>query len=232
MGRPGMLANVTANVRRQREKLPVCIVETGDAVGVCKSHGYEPDMLLTGPAHPAHSRNAALIELGKQDAHCIFMDEDDYYGPHYAEEHVTLRERERVVGKVVFWVQWCDQLPLVLYGASRANKHRSWLRGGTIGGFAKEIQSFPAMRIGEDAQMCQDFLRRGGEVWCSSVSHCVYRRYEDGNHGHLYNPSRGAFDAQNGPISRQGSLQDVNRGGIVMPPPRKERKINARATVG
>jgi hypothetical protein len=220
-----MLGPSLENVRRQRVQLPVCVVETGEGEGACAAHGYAPDLLLRGPAHPAHSRNEALKRLALRDAHCIFMDDDDYYGPGYVEEHLALRERGRVVGKVVFWVRWPDEKYLTLYGSSRANKWRPWLRGGTMAGFAREMGEFPDLRLGEDAGLCQNFLKQGGAVWCSSVSHCVYMRYDD-EHGHIYRPAKGVFLAHNGPIKRHGSLCDVNRGDVVLPPSKELQNVD------
>jgi len=215
LSRPECVETLRENISRQEHKTRVCIVENGAGEGLCEKAGLSPDLLLKGPTHPAGARNVGLQAIRDRDGYFVIMDEDDYYGPLYVSEHMSLRKEGRLVGKRVHWVHHEGE-GLCLYAPGRANRKSSWLRGGTIGGHSRETEDFPHIDLAEDTELCQNFLRKGGEVWNSSVSHCAYVRRKD-IYSHAYCVFRDMFDIENGPIvSRVGgnSWDEVNKGRI------------------
>lgn len=175
----------------------LCIIENGDAVGVCGAVGFAPDMLLTSAAHPSHARNKGLVALRELDAHFCSMDDDDYYGPAYMQEHVDNAEKNRITGKVTHWVRFEGQKKLWLFNRMRTNRPTAWVQAATLGGFARDVPNYHPI-LGEEIDLCARFRAQGGVVQNLSVGHFLYQRRSD-SLSHAYKVGPRGFADQHGP---------------------------------
>lgn len=196
--RPDFLGNVQENFNRQaQEDSKLCLVENGDAVGYCKQVGFTPDLLLSSDAHPSKARNVGLAALRDLDAHFCCMDDDDWYGPHYQQEHIAFAERGRITGKMTHWVRF-EGVGLWLFNRERAGRTVAWVHGATLGGFALDVGDFPVVALGEELALCHAHTAAGGTVQNTSVGHFVYMRRQD-ELSHLYQVTPKGFADQHGP---------------------------------
>ena len=199
LSRPECLANVKENFSRQAtEGKKLCIVENGDAVGVCADFNFKPDLLLASAAHPSTARNEGLAALRDLDAHVSFMDDDDYYGAGYQDEQIASAGRNRITGKITNWVRFERVGKLWLFNRDKAGKPSAWVQAATIGGYARTIPDFPVVDLGEELDLCREFRQGGGEVVNTSVGHFCYMRDED-EQKHLYQITARGFANQHGP---------------------------------
>jgi hypothetical protein len=219
--RPDFLGNVRENFDRQtQEGKKLCIVENGDAVGHCKQVGFEPDMLLSSDAHPSSARNVGLAALRDLDAHFCCMDDDDWYGHYYQQEHILAGARGRITGKVTHWVHFEGLGKLWLFNRQKAGRQVAWVQGATVGGFARDVADFPIVDLGEELDLCQAHRAAGGDVLNTSVGHFVYMRRETASH--LYQITPRSFANVHGPwFEEHAENFDLVREGV---PPTGTRK--------
>lgn len=197
--RPEMLDSVRQNFDRQQWKdKKLCIVENGEAVGHCKQAGFTPDLLLQSDAHPSKARNVGLAALRESDEHFCCMDDDDWYGPYYVEEHVHAAARGRITGKITNWVHFESVGKLWLFNRQRAGTLVPWVQGPTVGGYARDVADFPVVAIGEELVLCKGHRAAGGEVRSTSVGHFIYLRSTD-ERKHIYRTTPRRFADEHGP---------------------------------
>jgi len=139
-------------------------------------------------------------------SYLVFMDDDDYLGPRYLEEHLLHAKRGRFVGKRIAWVEWeGDSIELV--GGS---KGATWLLAGTMGGFVGdwELVSWPE-GPGEEVGVACQARELGLELHATSVHNFVYRR---GEREHGYQVTREKFYQRHGKLVRCArSLEETNQ---------------------
>jgi hypothetical protein len=196
----------------------LCIVENGDALGYCAQVGFRPHMLLASDAHPSAARNvglAALRDLG-EDTHFSCMDDDDFYGPYYQQEHLNFAERKRVTGKMPNWVRFEAVGKLWLFNRTKAQKPVAWVQGPTIGGYARDVKDFPIVDLGEELDFCLAHRRAGGSVFSTSVGHFCYMRSQDVTR-HLYQTSARSYANVHGPWFEEHP-DDLSRVLLDTPP--------------
>lgn len=197
--RPDFLGNVQDNFDRQSQAgKKLCIVENGDAVGYCKQVGFSPDLLLSSDAHPSKARNVGLAALRDLDAHFCCMDDDDWYGHYYQQEHVAFSARGRITGKMTHWVRFEGLGTLWLFNRQRAGREVAWVHGATLGGFARDVGDFPVVHLGEELALCRAHRDAGGTVQNTSVGHFVYMRRRN-EQEHLYQITPRGFANEQGP---------------------------------
>lgn len=178
-----MISRVRANLKRQVAPTRAVIVENGSAVGACKAAGWEPDVLLQSGTHQSLARNAALDYLQSEHpgAYWVSMDDDDWYSPYYVEEHLSLAERGKLVGKTTHWVLF-EEKALCLFRPWQQNGSAKGLNGATLGCYVADAPRFGMKGVGEDTDFCYRFLGKGGRVWSSSAHHAVYCRRDAKDH--------------------------------------------------
>ena len=188
LGRPQQLQWSVENVSRQREKLQLLVVESGDAVGECARQGVTPDLLVVSTErHSGASRNAALEAIrAKGGGPVLFFDDDDWYGPEYSTEALGALSsgRATVVGKQQHFVSYKDQW-LFLFNRQRANSpHQLSVVGPTIAVRAEDAVPFQS-RFRDDLFWCDQMRRKGARFESTSIHHFMYRRHDSNYTGKL-----------------------------------------------
>ena len=183
--RPEHLSNVIDNFTRQTFiNKKIIIVENGKALGSCKSHGFEPDVLLTSGPHQTLAKNEAINWIRKNSSQGFWAtyDDDDYYGPLYLEEQVGASDRAELIGKADFFVRMAGGT-LRLFEGLGSNEYVNFIHGPTICSWAELACDFVMVeRIGEDCRMVERMLREGAGVWATSKNNFMFTRYADPNH--------------------------------------------------
>lgn len=130
------------------------IVECGKGKGACQEQGMIPCLLLQHDGNAGQCRNKALDALSKEKGHWIAMDDDDFYGQDYIQEHIKLTEKNRrplAIGKYEYVVMndcmvKFKESPMTLLGAS-------------LGGTLPCEQRYADKPIGEEKGMISDLTK-------------------------------------------------------------------------
>lgn len=145
------------------------------------------DKVVRGKFNVGRARRAGTAVVPK-DSYVVSMDDDDWYGPDYLTEHAGLAQPNRIVGKQLHWIDFEEPGLLVLLRPHVHSKPVSFLSGGTIAGFAGELE-WPEVELSEDVRLCHDFKLRGGEVLHSSIYQVRYRRRREAmSHTYVADP--------------------------------------------
>ena len=182
--RPQHLKNVLDNFSRQDfHNKRLIIVENGDAVGACKTHGIEPDLLITSDNHQAAAKNAGIQAIKDQGGgFWATYDDDDYYGPHYLSEMVESSDKGDVIGKGDLFVRLANGHLFSFQGIA-CEEYSNFVHGPTICSWAENHATFPNTgQIGEDCAMVRKMIEEGGSVWATSQRNFVFQRYPSADH--------------------------------------------------
>lgn len=219
--RPENKTNVLDNFARQSygdKKL--VIAENGGGISTFTDDS-EYDHILLSPAHQSHAKNRAIEFLQKEypDDYWACMDDDDYYGPEYLQEHADKAERGVILGKRNAWVQFDSGL--VYFGGSwKEGDPSDSFVGGTMGSYLSDAQEFP-IRCAEEHGFCEAARNKELTTRLLSPLHFCYNR--------LGSPSDHAYQASEEKLWRHsggkgvrvlGSKEDWASG----PPPSDEPK--------
>jgi len=191
--RPRDVAQLMDNSVRQSHRIPVIVVENGEALGCFKSlqdfnsvQDYKtvikdfkvvssPEVKGVGAA-----RNACLAAAREAGADAfIFMDADDYYGPRYVDEyiralHFLSDHGYSAIGKTQGWALLGDGL--YRFPASTTTLPS----GGTYAGFVQDAEPFPETIVhGEDHLWWKAMAQAGKRTFLSlNQDHYCYIRHQ------------------------------------------------------
>lgn len=180
LSRPGNLGRVLANVRRQSQRVKLCIVENGAAQGTCARHNFTPDLLCTSEPSAAIARNVGMDAIRAAGGGWFSLfDDDDYYGPNYIAEVQEYTRFADVVGKQRHFVRLEGGLHLFQSGAEMSKVDQ--LHGACISSQSEDCVYFPDVVPGDDAAWCKIMASSGANMWTTSKWNYVYRRL-DGPH--------------------------------------------------
>lgn len=181
--RPQYLQNVLDNFKRQKfANKKLIIVENGDAIGTCKAHGFEPDVLLISGSHQALAKNEAIYYIRKRGGgFWATNDDDDYYSPNYLSEMVECSDRAEVIGKGDLFVRMAGG-NLRSFEGIGCDEYTNFIHGPTICSWA-ELCEFPNVGdIGEDCALVRNMIRSGAQVWATNKHNFIFHRYPDKEH--------------------------------------------------
>lgn len=157
-------------------------MENGDAVGICRRAGFEPDILLESERHQAIAKEAALNRLKEDGAEFwTTFDDDDYYGEEYLTELSDASGRAELIGKDSIFVKTLDD-KLRLFGASQ-NKYVEAVHGPTISAWVSESEHFYNVgKWSEDTCFCDQMKSKGARIWATSQWNFINQRHLGHNH--------------------------------------------------
>lgn len=174
--RPENKTNVLDNFARQSyENKKLVIVENGAGISTF-SDDNEYDHILLSPAHQSHAKNRAIEFLQEEhpDDYWACMDDDDYYGREYLEEHAREAEHGVILGKKNAWIQFDSGL--VYFGNSwNEGEASTSFVGGTMGSYLADAQEFP-IRCAEEHGFCEAARNKGLTTRLLSPFHFCYNR--------------------------------------------------------
>lgn len=182
--RPDWLENVKANFLDQTfQNKKICIVENGDAVGYCKSVGFEPDLLLSSEKHQAIAKATALDELKRRgEEFWTTWDDDDYYSPYYMQELADNSDKGDVIGKMCSFVKSYDD-KLRLLGCPVENDYTTLIHGPTISAWTVNSESFHNVgKWSEDTAFVDSMLNKGAKVYATSRWNFIHQRHLSHHH--------------------------------------------------
>lgn len=175
--RPENKTNVLDNFVRQRyAKKGLVIVENGDGIGTF-AHGGDVTHLMISPTHQSHAKNRAIEFLQEKypDDYWVCMDDDDYYGREYLQEHADFAERGVIRGKRNAWMEFDSTLVYFGHHWEPDTDAQSFV-GGTMGSYLTDAQEFPLVTVGEEAGFCQAARDAGLKVKTTTQSNFCYNR--------------------------------------------------------
>jgi hypothetical protein len=178
------LQNVLDNFKRQDfSNKKLVIIENGNAVGTCKKHGVEPDLLLTSGNHQATAKNAGIEAIRERGGgFWATYDDDDYYGPHYLSEMVGYSDKAEIIGKGDFFVRMAGGT-LRFFGGIACEEYTRFVHGPTICSWTELPCEFPNTGdIGEDCALVKNMVEEGGRIWAASKHHFIFHRYPSADH--------------------------------------------------
>jgi len=179
-----MKDNVLRNFQSQSyENKRLVIVENGDGLG---TFFYDEIVhKLNSEAHQSSAKNTAIKYLKEKypDDYWVCMDDDDYYGTEYLQEHADNAERGVIRGKRTAWVEFDSGL--VWFGDSwKTGDDTESFVGGTMGSYLTDAQEFPLV-CGEEHGFCKAALNKGLACRLLSPLHfCYSRRGEPNEHAY------------------------------------------------
>ena len=183
--RPSCFENVISNFTRQSfHNKKLVMIENGDAVGCCKEHGFEPDLLLTSDRHQAIAKNVGLAALREKGAEFwTTFDDDDWYYNLYLNELVDCSDKAEMIGKHNIFVKTTNDR-LWLLQDSEENDFADIIHGPTISAWVKDTEvDFPNTgQWGEDLAFINEMQLRGAKCWASSKWNFIFQRHKNHNH--------------------------------------------------
>lgn len=192
--------NVLDNFARQSYKNKrLVIVENGDGIGAF-SEG-EMDHVILSPEHQSHAKNRAIEFLRKTYPRDYWacMDDDDYYGREYLQEHADNAERGVILGKKTAWVQFDSGLVYFGHAWNEGDDTQSFV-GGTMGSYLADAQGFP-IKCAEEHGFCEAARNKGLTTRLLSPFHFCYNR--------TGNPSDHAYQAREEKVWRHSGGKGV-----------------------
>ena len=130
------------------------IVECGKARGECSKQGLVPDMLLEHDGTAGQCRNKALDALDNKQGYWVSLDDDDFYGKNYIEEHLKLHRkngRPITIGKYEHVVMNDCMLKL--------KESPMTLQGSSLGGKLPCDIRYLEKAVGEEVSMVKDLKK-------------------------------------------------------------------------
>lgn len=217
--RPENKTNVLDNFARQSYKnANLVIVENGDGIGTFE-HGGKVVHLMLSPTHQSHAKNRAIEFLKKTypDDYWVCMDDDDYYGREYLQEHADNAEHGVILGKKTAWVQFDSGL--VYFGDTwqEGDATESFI-GGSMGSYLADAQEFP-IKCAEEHGFLEVARNKGLTARLLSQFHFCYNR--------TGNPNDHAYKAREEKVWRHMGGKGIRvlgskRVWVMKPPPSVE----------
>lgn len=185
--RPKFLENVKKNISQQNFKdIKLCIVENGDAIGYCKSVGFEPDLLLTSGNHQSKAKNAGIAEIRSKypGSYVSIFDDDDYYGPNYLQEIYESSDKADVVGKLCIITKLANDQMVLTHDIGYYNTYVPYVQSATASYWADDAFDYNEnLKSGEENFWAGQMTRSGRKIYSTSMfNFCYMRRLS----GHTY----------------------------------------------
>nr|WP_269843967.1 glycosyltransferase family 2 protein [Tissierella creatinophila] len=114
------------------------------------------------------------------------FDDDDYYGPKYLSDTVSLLSLKNVgiVGKACTFIYFKEKQLIGIKNISKENKYVDRVTGSTLM-FKRELAEkipFHDISLGEDIKFCNDCLNLGYKIFSTNRHHYVYIRNKKDKH--------------------------------------------------
>jgi glycosyltransferase involved in cell wall biosynthesis len=171
--RPEMLQNVLANVAKQTVPCSLIIVENGRALGTTPTGNYT--ILQSHPPHQSTAKNLGIDFVRKSGGRFVaIFDDDDYYSPNYLLEASKYLDKYAIVGKNQHFIY--DHQGLWLLNPFQQNMLSDWAQGATQVFDLNKVGHYPVLRNNEDVEFCHNLLKRGGQVFITSILNFCYMR--------------------------------------------------------
>lgn len=182
--KPEFFNNLKKNIEKQtkKDKIKICVIENGEAIGICKKNGFYPDLLLTSEKHQSHAKNTGLEKVKKVGGEFwTTFDCDDFYGERYIEELLENSNKGDIIGKNKIFIKTTEDklwLPIEL----KENCYVKYVHGPTISGWVEDFINFPIKDWAEDLAWTEAMQNIGAITYSTSAYNFCYNRFKSGNH--------------------------------------------------